>query len=58
MGETAIDERGGAYVFDMWIPKGNNENQSANTGRYQALMEEDNLDSIRQVGFVGLDDLF
>ena len=56
--KTAIDERGGAYVFDMWIPKGNEDNQSVNTGRYQALIDQDNSDNTRQLGFVGLDDLF
>ena len=52
--KTAIEDRNGAYVFDLWIPRANQENQ-VNTGRYQALMEreEDNQD----MGFAGLDDL-
>ena len=52
--KTVIEDRNGAYVFDLWIPRANQESQ-VNTGKYQALMEreEDNQD----MGFVGLDDL-
>merc|ERR1712004_878938 len=56
--KTKIDERNGAYVFDIWIPKGNDDNQTVNTGRYQALMEQetqDNDDQGKQLGFVGLE---
>ena len=50
--KTPIEERSGAYVFDIWRPKviGNQGNR-VNTGRYQALMEvADNKDFARQVG--------
>ena len=59
--KTKIDERNGAFVFDIWIPKGNSDNETVNTGRYQALMEQGNQDNDNHggsAGFVGLDDLF
>ena len=53
--KTAIQERNGAFVFDLWMPKVKNESiMNVNTGRFHALMEEenDNEDFVRQ------DDLF
>ena len=53
--KTAMQERNGAFVFDLWIPKVKNESITGiNTGRYQAFIEEenDNGDFARQ------DDLF
>jgi hypothetical protein len=43
--KTPIEERNGAYVFDIWRPKATgNQSNMVNTGRYQALMEvEDNV---------------
>ena len=52
--KTVIEDRNGAYVFDLWIPRGRSEAQ-VNTGKYQALMEED--EDNQDVGFTGLDDL-
>ena len=52
---TPIHERNGAFVFDLWMPKGKEGTMaSANVNRFQALMEEeeDNEDFVRQ------DDLF
>ena len=38
--KTPIEERNGAYVFDIWRPKFiGNQDRTVNTGRYQALME-------------------
>ena len=38
--KTPIEERNGAYVFDLWRPKGlGNQEGTINSGRYQALME-------------------
>ena len=54
---TRIDERNGAYVFDIWIPKAE-EQRVPNTGKYQALMEDSSGRGNNQLGFVGLDDLF
>ena len=51
--KTDIEDRNGAYVFDLWIPRGKSESR-VNTGRYQALLEEDEGNNM---GFVGLDDL-
>ena len=56
--KTKIDERNGAFVVDMWIPKGRQGETQVNTGRYQALMEEEDREDSRGMGFVGLDDLF
>ena len=40
---TAIQARNVACVFDLWMPKVNNDPiKSVNTGRYQALIEEEN----------------
>ena len=37
---TPIEERNGAYVFDIWRPKAvGNQSSAVNIGRYQALME-------------------
>ena len=53
--KTKIDERNGAYVFDLWVPKVSGTPAKVSTGRYDALRtEEDSCDT----GFVGLDDLF
>ena len=42
--KTPIEERNGAFVFDIWRPKAPvNHGNVVNTNRYQALMEvEDN----------------
>jgi hypothetical protein len=49
-----IEERNGAYVFDIWRPKAaGNHGNGVNTGRYHALMEihdGDNKDFVRQAG--------
>ena len=43
---TPIEERNGAFVFDIWRPKAaRNSDNVINTGRYQALMEADNSDN-------------
>ena len=53
--KTTIQERNGAVVFDLGMPKGNKEaNTKVNIGRYQALMEEENDNRI----FVRQDDIF
>ena len=40
--KTTIQERNGAFVFDLWMPKGNEATiAKAKDNRYQALMEED-----------------
>ena len=49
--KTAIHERTGAFVFDLWMPKAKEGSiMNVNTGRFQALMEEenDNEDFVRQ----------
>ena len=52
--KTPIEERNGAYVFDIWRPKAPaNQNKTISTGRYQALMEavdSDNEGFVRQAG--------
>ena len=43
---TPIEERNGAFVFDIWRPKvASNGGNMINTGRYQALMEVDSNDN-------------
>ena len=52
--KTPIEERNGAYVFDLWRPKHPDSQEGAiSTGRYQALMEngdKDNEGFVRQAG--------
>jgi hypothetical protein len=54
--KTPIEERNGAFVFDIWRPKmRDNPVNTVNTGRYQALMEvrdEDNRGFSRQAGLM------
>ena len=57
--KTRIDERGGAYVFDMWIPRGSQESweKIGHKNVFSAVAdsqeeEQENMD------FVGRDDLF
>ena len=59
--KTVIEDRNGAFVFDIWVPKGNDEQrQQTNTGYqgkyWQALVEDDQGNE--QEGFARLDDLF
>ena len=59
--KTVIEDRNGAFVFDIWVPKGNDEQrQQTNTGYqgkyWQALVEDDQ--GSEQEGFARLDDLF
>ena len=50
--KTPIEERNGAYVFDIWRPRApGNHGNMVNTGRHQALMEvqdSGNKDFVRQ----------
>ena len=52
--KTPIEERNGAYVFDLWRPKCPvNQERTINTGRFQALMENEengNEGFVRQAG--------
>jgi len=52
--KTPIEERNGAFVFDLWKPKsGDNQAGTIHTGRFQALMEDDsggNKGFVRQAG--------
>ena len=60
---TKIEDRDGSFQFDIWVPRGNDEQEQPRyhtagyQGKYwQSLVEmddEDNHDS----GFAGLDDL-
>ena len=55
--KTCMEDRTGAFVFDIWVPKGNNaseERQGYNGKYFKALDEEEEGNG---VGFVGLDDL-
>ena len=41
---TPIEERNGVFVFDLRMPKGKcceHEKKAVNTGRFQALMEDE-----------------
>ena len=58
--KTRIDERGGAYVFDMWVPKASDSSWD-NIGHknlFKVIEEEDNSEEQDNMDFVGRDDLF
>ena len=58
--KTAIEDRNGAFVFDIWVPKGSGEQQQTSTGyqgKYLQALVEDSQGS-EQEGFARLDDLF
>ena len=52
--KTPAEERHGAYVFDLWRPKRpDNQDGTISTGRYQALLEDEDKDDegfVRQAG--------
>ena len=54
---TNIEDRNGAFVFDIWVPRGKDEKEDTGyQGKYwQALVEEEEED--RASGFARLDDL-
>ena len=59
--KTAIEDRNGAYVFDLWIPRDNHVQQSSGyQGKlWQAFAVDQDSDQVNQnMGFVRQDDLF
>ena len=59
--KTVIEDRNGAFVFDIWIPRGNRQQDQQHEGYqgkyFQALVEEAE-EANRAAGFARLDDLF
>ena len=54
--KTVIEDRNGAFVFDIWVPRGNEQKGSGYQGKYfQALQEEEEEDN-SNMGFAGLDE--
>ena len=49
-----LEERSGAFVFDLWKPRrGDNHEAILHTGRFQALMEDEGNENegfVRQTG--------
>ena len=45
--KTVIEDRNGAFVFDIWVPRGED---NGHQGKFKALEEEED-----NMGFVGLD---
>ena len=59
---TKMDKRGNAYGFDLWVPRGKGGSavqatQPVNSGKYHALMVEEDEEEDGSLGFAGLDDL-
>ena len=52
--KTCIEDRNGAYVFDLWIPRAEQEKR-VSTGSFDALVNEEGDEE--SSGFAGLDDL-
>ena len=60
--KTVIEDRNGAYVFDLWIPRDNKQNGNDQQGcsgkSWGAFVEQESGESMgNDVGFTGLDDL-
>ena len=58
--KTAIEDRNGAYVFDLWIPRGNQVQQSSGyQGKlWQAFaVDQDSSEANQNMDLVGRDDL-
>ena len=56
--KTAIEDRNGAFVFDIWVPRGNDQRSSGYQGKYFQALQEEEEEANQEMGFVGLDDLF
>ena len=62
--KTRIEERGGAYVFDMWVENGKDESwdKIGHKNLFSAIQEEEEDQEGKRteanMGFVGQDDLF
>ena len=54
--KTTIEDRNGAFVFDIWVPGGNDQGSTGYRGKYWQELAENEEDNV-PVGFVGLDDL-
>ena len=61
---TNIEDRNGAFVFDIWVPrvneqheKGNQQQSNGYNGKYWKALEDQEDEINGNVGFVGLDDL-
>ena len=61
---TKIEDRNGAFVFDIWVPRvneqhGGGQQQQGNgyNGKYWKALEEPEDEGNGNMGFVGLDDL-
>ena len=61
---TNIEDRNGAFVFDIWVPRANEQNgneqqqqRSGYNGRYWKSLEDQEEEDNCDTGFVGLDDL-
>ena len=59
---TKMDKKGNAYGFDLWVPRGSRGggvqvNKPVNSGKYHALMVEEDEEEDSGLGFAGLDDL-
>ena len=57
---TGMEQKDGAWGFEMWIPKGKGkeEEKVPNTGRYHALMVDREEESDGNSGFARLDELY
>ena len=56
--KTMIEDRNGAFVFDIWVPRGNEQGSSGYQGKYFQALQEEEEEANQEMGFVGLDDLF
>ena len=56
--KTAIEDRNGAYVYDLWIPRDNHVQQhSGYQGKLWSAFVENESEANQNMDFVGRDDL-
>ena len=61
--KTCIEDKNGAFVFDIWVPRdsgqqGSVQQQSGYNGRYWQALADGEEEGNHETGFVGPDDLF
>ena len=52
--KTRMEDRNGAFVFDIWVPRGKEEETSGYNGKFFGALDDEHEDN-GNVGFAGLD---
>ena len=54
--KTQIEDKNGAFAFDIWVPRGDEQGNTGYQGKYWQALAEEGRDN-EQMGSVGLGDL-